>query len=136
MQRSRLRLLGLGLLVVGACASSSSPSSAPERLGSFTAQDCPAGTQFHRSEKYWEEFATWPAQWCARPDGTRHGPWTEWHEDGHVRRIGLYVDGAPEGRWLVWTKPPWWRRLWSDTYEKIELKYSHGVLVRADRVGS
>jgi len=136
MQQSGLRFRVAATLVAVGCASSSLPPVSAPPPGAFTAQDCPQGTVFHRSEKYWEEFASWPAQWCARPDGTKHGPWTEWHEDGHPRRIGLYVNGAPEGRWLVWTKPPWWKRLWSDGYEKVELKYSNGTLVRTDRAGS
>jgi hypothetical protein len=125
------RILGTGLVLLAGCAGSG-PEPPAQHEGAFVAQACPDGTVLHRSEKYWEEFADWPAQWCALPDGTKHGPWTEWHADGHLRRKGFYVNGVPEGHWIVWKKAGWWK-LWGDPYERIELEYSGGTLRRADR---
>lgn len=119
-----------------ACASCASPAPPVRPQGAWGPEACPDGTRFHRSERYWEEFATWPAQWCTLPDGARHGPWTEWFDDGHVRRMGLYVHGVPEGRWLAWKAPGWWPPWGSHDYEKIELHYVQGVLVKTTRAPS
>ena len=127
----RFLATALATALCGSCSTAGAPA---ERDGKWGADACPEGAVLHRSEKYWEEFASWPAQWCALPDGTRHGPWTEWHEDGHVRRMGLYVNGVPEGRWLVWKKAGWWK-LWGPPYERIELDYSAGSLRHANRPG-
>ncbi len=120
-------------LVVGAsCATTDAPV---QWQGEWGAEACPEGTQFHRSEKYWQEFATWPAQWCTLPGGTKHGPWIEWFEDGHIRRMGFYVNGVPEGHWVVWKKPGWWKLWGADDYERIDLEYSGGSLIRSNRAG-
>ena len=129
--RSRRRRASAALLA--ALAGCASPAARVREQGAWGAEACPDGTIFRRSEKHWEEFATWPAQWCALPNGTRHGPWTEWFEDGHVRRMGLYANGVPEGRWLVFKEPGWWPPWGGDAYEKIELHYDHGVLVKTTR---
>ncbi|HEX3852116.1 MAG TPA: hypothetical protein VHW01_14190, partial [Polyangiaceae bacterium] len=41
-------------------------------------------------------------QWCARPDGRKHGPWTEWHPSGKLKSQGQYRDGKMEGRWVTY----------------------------------
>lgn len=128
----RHRKRALALLLAG-CAACATPEAPVRAQGAWGAEACPEGTRFHRSERYWEEFATWPAQWCTLPDGTRHGPWTEWFEDGHVRRMGLYVNGVPDGRWLSWKERGWRPFGGGERYEKIELQYSQGVLVRSTR---
>lgn len=142
MRARTLRPLGAGrrssasLALVAALAACASPAPLVREQGAWGAEACPSGTRFHRSERYWEEFASWPAQWCSLPDGTRHGPWTEWFEDGHVRRMGLYVNGVPEGRWLAWKEPGWWPPWGPHDYQKIELSYEHGTLVKATRAST
>ena len=40
---------------------------------------------------------------CARSDGTRHGPTSGWYVGtGMKHHEGLFWDGAKAGRWLVW----------------------------------
>jgi antitoxin component YwqK of YwqJK toxin-antitoxin module len=58
------------------------------------ALDCPAGTSQRRTY-YADEF------WCARPDGTRHGP----YRNGWAAPIeeGAYVDGKRDGLWRRWS---------------------------------
>jgi hypothetical protein len=49
--------------------------------------------------------------------------------------MGLYVNGVPEGRWLVWKEPGWWAFWSGGSYEKIELQYARGVLTRTTHPG-
>ncbi len=41
-------------------------------------------------------------QWCARPDGTWHGPSIGWDRIGHRRVSVAYVDGKMVGLFVVW----------------------------------
>jgi len=122
-------------VLLAVCASCATPAPPIRSQGAWGPEACPDGALFHRSEKYWEEFASWPAQWCSLPDGTKHGPWTEWFEDGHVRRNGFYVNGVPEGRWLVWKESGWWAFWSGSSYEEIELQYARGVLLHSTHPG-
>ena len=57
---------------------------------------CPTGTSQHASEDGRET-------WCARPDGTRHGPWvTKLRCRGIVSSRKPYVDGQVHGNWMAW----------------------------------
>jgi antitoxin component YwqK of YwqJK toxin-antitoxin module len=58
------------------------------------ALDCPAGTRQQRTY-YADEF------WCARADGTRHGP----YQNGWASPIeaGAYRDGKRDGLWRRWS---------------------------------
>ncbi len=56
--------------------------------------DCPSGARLQGKQP--------PAgyvQWCARPDGVKHGSWREWYGDGKPKSAGTYVDGKMEGKW-------------------------------------
>ena len=110
--------------LVAATACASGPAPLEER---WHADACPPGTQVHFQEKYWSDFATWPAQWCARPDGTKHGSWSEWYPDGHVRVSGQFVDGERVGVWIIYQKRPgWWERRREGKYQRIEFDYDAG----------
>ena len=41
-------------------------------------------------------------RYCAKPDGTRHGPAIKWHDYTHPSGAGEYVDGKLEGTWMDW----------------------------------
>lgn len=48
--------------------------------------------------------------WCARDDGTKHGPSTTWHEGGTGKAAeGRYRDGNQHGVWTWWSAgdSPW-----------------------------
>lgn len=55
--------------------------------------ECPAGASEQRSES-----SAAQEHWCARPDGTKHGPY-ELSTRTHLLR-GRYVHGAQHGSWL------------------------------------
>jgi hypothetical protein len=54
--------------------------------------DCPEGT-----ERATDLEAR--AAFCARPDGTQHGPFISWHESGQLRHRGHVAEGARQGEW-------------------------------------
>lgn len=93
------------------------PIVAPPRLS------CPVGTE--QAERLPQDQTSGYEQWCAFPDGKRHGPFAAWHEDGRIsirghyangneagtwehshangrRSLNHYVDGKPEGVWRDW----------------------------------
>lgn len=41
-------------------------------------------------------------QWCALPDGRRHGPFAAWDERGRVSIRGQYIEGRESGEWQHW----------------------------------
>gem|GEM_PF-1880141 len=40
--------------------------------------------------------------WCQRPNGSKHGRWTWWADNGAKISEGEYLDDAPDGEWVVW----------------------------------
>lgn len=118
--RFRLGVAACAAALAAAAGCASGPAPLQER---WHADRCPPGTQAHFQEKSWEMFATWPAQWCARPDGTKHGPRTEWYHDGHVRITGQLEDGEKVGVWVIYQKRPWRERLREDKYRRVEFDY-------------
>ena len=56
---------------------------------------CPDGARQHGSAP-----PEGTLQWCAKPDGKKHGRWVEWHPNGKLKTEGTYVDGKMEGRWV------------------------------------
>jgi hypothetical protein len=89
----------------------------------WTAERCPPGTSLRFQEKNWEVFASWPAQWCARPDGTKHGPRTEWYRNGHLLQSGELHDGDRVGTWVFWQRVPWWQRWRGPAYRRSEVDF-------------
>ena len=63
------------------------------------AADCPSDTQLHGNKPPAGQL-----QWCARPDGVKHGPWREWHANGNQKSAGTYVDGKMEGKWQTFSE--------------------------------
>lgn len=41
-------------------------------------------------------------QWCALPDGRRHGPFAAWDENGRISIRGQYIEGRESGEWQHW----------------------------------
>jgi len=98
-------------------AAPASPSAPPSR--------CPPGTAFTRGPAESEHESG--AEWCARPDGTRHGhyvtfwerdrkaaegdyvagkrvgKWTRYFRHGEVVSEELYRDGEPDGVWFAYS---------------------------------
>src|SRR5688572_26521463 len=72
------------IMLVGACSSSDEP--------------CGDGVQHGSGPPYGT------LSWCARSDGTKQGPWTEWHAVGTVKSNGHYVDGKMDGLWTTFRK--------------------------------
>lgn len=54
---------------------------------------CDAGTRLVAAP------APEPAWWCARPDGTRHGPYVSQFPDGSPEITATYRDGVLDGAW-------------------------------------
>lgn len=68
-------------------------------------EPCPDGTDLHGAPP-----PDGVEVWCARADGTRHGPSTTWHEDGTIKAAeGRYRDGNQHGVWTWWSAgdSPW-----------------------------
>jgi antitoxin component YwqK of YwqJK toxin-antitoxin module len=99
------------------------------------ALDCPAGTRQQRLF-YADEL------WCARPDGTRHGP----YRDGWTSPVeeGAYRDGKRDGWWRRWSngvlvderrydrdRADGRARTWSETGVLL----SDGTMSRGEKVG-
>jgi hypothetical protein len=85
-----IRGLTIALAVLG-CGPKTPPrpSTAPPELS------CPDGTR--------EVLEGVSVQYCARPDGTKHGPWLEWHSGiGRKAEEGAYADGKRTGTWTRW----------------------------------
>nr|WP_246357343.1 toxin-antitoxin system YwqK family antitoxin [Pyxidicoccus fallax] len=57
-------------------------------------------------------------QWCAKPDGGKHGRWAEWHPNGKLKTEGQYVDGKMEGRWVSY---------FEDGVKQLEGEYRGGL---------
>ena len=57
---------------------------------------CPTGTQAKTSHD-----ASITQEWCARSDGTRHGPYRS-SSNGAKSSEGQYVDGKQDGLWSSW----------------------------------
>ena len=75
------------LAVLVLCAGANGCSRSPPR--------CPDGARLHGR--------TPPAgtlEWCAKPDGEKHGRWVEWYPGGKRKSEGQFVDGKMEGRWV------------------------------------
>ena len=64
---------------------------------------CPPGTTL-ASGKGDEHEAK--AEWCARPDGTRHGRYVGYWENGAPSSMGEIRDGKREGMWRSFYKQP------------------------------
>ena len=56
--------------------------------------DCPSGAQLSGKKP-----PAGQVQWCARPDGSKHGAWREWYPNGTPKSAGDYADGKMEGKW-------------------------------------
>ena len=39
---------------------------------------------------------------CVTADGTKHGPWFEYHPDGRIKTEGQYEGGQKNGKWRYW----------------------------------
>jgi hypothetical protein len=73
------------------------------RAGVFVAPrplSCPAGTE--QAERLPEDRASGYEQWCAHPDGRRHGPFAAWDEHGRISIRGQYANGSEAGTWEHW----------------------------------
>lgn len=62
---------------------------------SRSASPCPDGARLHGRAP-----PDGTLQWCAKPDGPKHGRWAEWYPNGQLKTEGSYVDGKMEGRWV------------------------------------
>jgi hypothetical protein len=60
---------------------------------------CVAGTE--QSERL-PQYGSGYEQWCALPDGRRHGPFAAWDEKGHLSIRGQYALGREAGEWQHW----------------------------------
>lgn len=56
---------------------------------------CEKGTRLSRGVA----FSTYTSAWCERTDGTRHGPYLDWWENGQKKAAGVYKDGRRDGTW-------------------------------------
>jgi antitoxin component YwqK of YwqJK toxin-antitoxin module len=63
------------------------------------AADCPSGAQLRGKKPPDGQL-----EWCARPDGVKHGPWREWNANGTPKSAGSYVDGKMEGKWQTFSE--------------------------------
>jgi hypothetical protein len=92
--------------------------------GAETEARCPSGTKLTTGKG---DAPDPKAEWCARPDGTRHGryvgfwdngsksvegeirdgkrdgKWQSFYQHGEVVSEGRYVDGKPHGVWLAFS---------------------------------
>ena len=59
--------------------------------------ECPAGTTYAEG---WSGFER--ATWCAKKDGTRHGPYRLWYDTQKLKEEGLWDAGTMAGRWTAW----------------------------------
>ncbi len=60
-------------------------------------ESCPQGT-----ERVERDTSGFREAWCARPDGTMHGSYWSWHDNGRLRSTTRYQDGVEEGESLAW----------------------------------
>lgn len=56
---------------------------------------CERGTRLSRGTS----FQRYTSAWCEKPDGTRHGPFIDWWENGQKKTAGLYKEGRRDGVW-------------------------------------
>ena len=84
------------VLLLGACAHQSPPIGEPARITDSTkAVTCGKGTELSRGVSY----QTYVSAWCQRPDGTKHGEFVDWWENGNKKSAGTYREGRREGQW-------------------------------------
>lgn len=81
----------------GAAAAASLPAAAPLAAPTPTPSRCPPGTAFTTGPAESEHESG--AEWCARPDGTRHGRYVGFWEPGKKAAEGDYAAGKRAGRW-------------------------------------
>lgn len=74
---------------------------------------CPAGTTYAEG---WSGFER--ATWCARKDGTRHGPYRLWYDGAKLKEEGAWDDGEMTGRWTAW---------WPNGKKRSEGVYAKGL---------
>lgn len=87
--RPLLRALTIALpLVVG-----SSLAASAEKAG----LKCPRGTERHGNPP-----PTARKEWCARPDGTQHGPSVSYYESGGLMARAMFADGEMNGLYQAW----------------------------------
>lgn len=90
-----LAAAGLAFVVgAGACT----PTVRPDQLAPndpARAVACPSGTLPARGVA----FGTYTSVWCEKKDGTKHGPYLEWWENGQKKSVGQYSNGTRDGRW-------------------------------------
>ncbi len=60
--------------------------------------DCPDGTSLSEVT-----FADGTEVWCARPDGTRHGPYQKRDMQEHVVERGYWEEGVQAGQWRFYS---------------------------------
>lgn len=78
------------------CAHPGPPLSEPAKITDSTrAVSCGKGTELSRGTS----FQTYTAAWCQRPDGTRHGEYVDWWENGMKKSAGMYREGRRDGVW-------------------------------------
>jgi hypothetical protein len=89
-------------------------------IATTAAYECPEGTAQLRGIETLDPAKNTlkeSAQWCARPDGTRHGRWMSWHENDRVSSKGEFRDGEMDGWWVFW---------YPNGVRKFELRYTSG----------
>ena len=59
-------------------------------------------------------------QGCQKPDGTKHGKWTNFHKNGQKKEEGEYKDGKEQGKWTEW---------YANGQKKMEGEYNNGALI-------
>jgi len=102
MRRARLRrawasAVVLGLWSAGGCSRVRvSPGPVVTEEGEFAT--CPAGTTFVKGRS--AQGTT--LQWCRKPDGTPHGPWSSYYENGQRWLSGQFVNARKQGNWRSW----------------------------------
>lgn len=84
MMQTSLMGAALAALISFSCGSAKS-----------SAGPCPSGAKL-----LGDEPPNGTLTWCAKEDGSKHGPWTEWYEGGSLKRTGRYTDGKMQGRWV------------------------------------
>ncbi len=88
--------LGFVCLFAFGCAHQVPPLSEPVKITDSTkAVSCGKGTELSRGTS----FQTYTAAWCQRADGTRHGQYVDWWENGMKKSAGMYREGRRDGIW-------------------------------------
>jgi antitoxin component YwqK of YwqJK toxin-antitoxin module len=102
----RFHTRAIGLTLAAACGSGAAPSSSPPAKATATRGSdagvvaaptsslvCTAGTSPSPAP------ALEPSWYCARSDGTRHGPFVTLYPDGAIAVRGNHADGKLDGTW-------------------------------------